>query len=97
MPKNQFKFYDNGGESFDRYTLVDLSYTFTRRGKGNESYVNYVGSSAMPNSPQGFWQHGEIRLKDVRVSVLGKKVLFKDLPEEVKNQFLAENKGYPTN
>jgi len=43
--------YDNGGRSFDRYTVV-----FTRKSFGFESM--YLAMSEHPMHPQGFGQHG---------------------------------------
>ena len=38
--------YDNGGETFDRYTIVI-----------DEDYENCIGMSSNPNHPQGFNQY----------------------------------------
>ena len=69
--------YDNGGESFDRYTVV-----FTR-GK-----YCYLGMSAHPSHPQGFGQHGEWPQGSPAIdrlggySHLGRKINFSELPED---------------
>jgi len=48
--------FDNGGETFDRYTVIFLGeYTHLT---GGVSW--YVGMSENPFHPQGFGQHGEI-------------------------------------
>lgn len=70
----QVRIYDNGGESFDRYTVID----------GTEAY----GMSNNPRSPQGFNQYiGEAG--KLHVPALGKKVSFKRLPAEVKAAIVA--------
>jgi hypothetical protein len=68
--------YDNGGKTFDRYTVV-----FTR-GKRV-----YLGMSAHPSHPQGFGQHGEWSKGESSIDWptyghLGKKIAFEQLPEE---------------
>lgn len=45
----QVRLFDNGGETFDRYTAI-----FTHDG---EEW--YLGMSEHPFHPQGFGQHGE--------------------------------------
>lgn len=68
------RIYDNGGKSMDRYTIID----------GTEAY----GMSNNPRSPQGFNQYiGEAG--KLHVPALGKKVLFKSLPAEVKAAIVA--------
>ena len=68
--------YDNGGATFDRYTVV-----FTR---GKRCYL---GMSENPFHPQGFGQHGEWRKGENSIdypiySHLGKKIKFVDLPKD---------------
>jgi hypothetical protein len=80
--------YDNGGESFDRYTVV---YT----GNYKKSSFEYVGMSANPFHPQGFGQHGESELQPIdRPSYghLGKKIKFTDLPEDCQKLVLRDYK-----
>lgn len=69
--------YDNGGETFDRYTVV-----FTR---GKRCYL---GMSQHPAHPQGYGMHGEWPKGEAPIdrlggySHLGKKIKFSDLPED---------------
>lgn len=80
--------YDNGGRSFDRYTVV-----FTGRYKNDHSY-EYVGMSAHPFHPQGFGQHGEHTqpIDYPTYSHLGKKISFDQLPEDCKKCVLQDYK-----
>lgn len=76
--------YDNGGESFDRYTVV-----FTGRYTHKTGGVHwYLGASEHPFHPQGFGQTGESRTHQQidypTYGHLGKKIKFKDLPPDVK-------------
>lgn len=70
--------YDNGGESYDRYTIC-----YTRKVDGR--YV-YVGASAEPFHPQGFGQHGDSPAPIDRPAYrhLGKRVTFDSLPPDVQ-------------
>jgi hypothetical protein len=69
--------YDNGGKTFDRYTVI-LSQKFMRPSK--KSYYVALGLSFNPDSPQGFSQFGEAILG----SHLGKKIPWNQLPERVR-------------
>ncbi len=85
MPNGTPKYvrcYDNGGKSFDRYTVV-----FTGNYTHKTSYYHwYLGMSAKPFHPQGFGQHGESpkQIDKPAYSHLGKKIKFEDLPEDCK-------------
>lgn len=76
--------YDNGGETFDRYTIVNPTPWNCR---GQSVYI-YAGSSENPFHPQGFGQHGETvghRVDKPGSQHLGRKV--KDhskLPDAVR-------------
>lgn len=63
---------DNGGKTFDRYTVV---YDVIGDSKG---YYSLVGMSAYPFDPQGFGQHGT----GMPGRHLGKKIKFADLPAD---------------
>lgn len=71
--------YDNGGQSYDRYTVV-----FTKKKHGGE-FV-YLGMSEYPHHPQGFGQHGysETLIDKPSYSHLGKRIRFNDLPTDCK-------------
>lgn len=78
--------YDNGGETFDRYTVV-----FTGNYKGRDG-CHYLGMSENPTHPQGFGQHGwsqEI-IDRPTYGHLGKKVKFEDLPEKCQKVILND-------
>lgn len=72
--------YDNGGESFDRYTVV---FTGRYRHKTGGSFW-YLGMSARPFHPQGFGQHGESdrQIDYPTYGHLGKKISFDGLPAD---------------
>ena len=73
---------DNGGKTFDRYTVLykpQLGYLDTEY---ETYYYPYLGMSENPCHPQGFGQHGESK---TRLSVwndkwLGKVIDFEELP-----------------
>ncbi len=83
--------YDNGGETFDRFTVV-----FTGRYRhltGGSHW--YVGMSGHPFHPQGFGQHGE---SDQQIDYpsyrhLGKKIQFTDLPIDCQHLVLSDLKN----
>lgn len=72
--------YDNGGESFDRYTAV---FTGRYRHKTAGSFL-HLGMSAHPFHPQGFGQHGESdrQIDYPTYGHLGKKISFDALPAD---------------
>jgi hypothetical protein len=80
--------YDNGGKTFDRYTIV---YTGRYTHRTNGAHL-YVGASAHPFHPQGFGQHGEAPnvIDRPRYSHLGKRVRFGLLPENVRTLVLQD-------
>lgn len=61
--------YDNGGETFDRYTVII----------GKEVY----GMSHNPNSPQGFNQYSGT-LAELPGARQGERITLESLPEEVQ-------------
>ena len=69
--------YDNGGESFDRYTVV---FTGRYRHKTGGVFWN-IGMSEHPFHPQGFGQHGEnnVQIDKPTYKHLGKKIPFAEL------------------
>ena len=66
---DEFKVFDNGGKTIDRYTVVF-----------NDG--DYVGMSESPFHPQGFCQHGEGLDFDGDLSHLGKEISLTDLPKD---------------
>jgi hypothetical protein len=78
--------YDNGGKTFDRYTVV---YTGNYRGRNG---CDYVGMSSNPFHPQGFCIHGwnETVIDYPKYSHLGRKIKFKDLPEDCQRLVIRD-------
>lgn len=64
--------YDNGGKTYDRYSVLYLDYSETR------GRVSCRGMSERPTHPQGFGQ----TTSAVPGSHLGKRILFAQLPAE---------------
>ena len=87
--------YDNGGRSFDRYTVVYTGRYACRSG------CDYVAMSAHPFHPQGFGQHGSARWPiDVvgnawggpaigKSCHIGKRIAFTDLPADCQTLVLT--------
>jgi hypothetical protein len=73
------KCYDNGGETFDRYTVFFL--------KKNNKHFDYIGMSKYPTHPQGFGQWGECKIIPCSPNAgpIGKQIPFSALPDECKN------------
>jgi len=82
----KIRVYDNGGESFDRYTVV-----FTGNYKGRQG-CDYLGMSAHPFHPQGFGQHGwsEMRIDHPSYKHLGKNIRFTDLPKDCQRAVIDD-------
>lgn len=82
--------YDNGGKSFDRYTVI-----FTRLQGKTESRCFGIGMSEHPTHPQGFGQHFEFdhQIDRPRYSHLGKRITFDDLPEECQQVVMNDYKS----
>ena len=66
--------YDNGGKTFDRYTIALVYY------HGNKMMHHCLGLSDNPNSPSGFSQWDDC----VPGSHLGKEIPWSKLPAEVR-------------
>ena len=88
VPKN-IRIYDNGGRSFDRYTVV-----YTGRFKGRDGQCYYLGMSHNPTHPQGFGQHGESQdiIDKPTYSHLGKKITFNELPKDCQELVVIDYK-----
>jgi hypothetical protein len=80
--------YDNGGETFDRYTVV-FTGRYTHKTGGEHMYI---GASAHPFHPQGFGQHGysepHKQIDYPSYGHLGKKISFDALPPDVQKMTL---------
>lgn len=76
----RFLCFDNGGETFDRFTV------FYKR-HGWEPWREYIGASERPFHPQGFGQHGELQRGFRRRSEaahIGHPIRFSKLPPDVQ-------------
>jgi hypothetical protein len=74
------RIYDNGGKTFDRYTVV-----FTGRYRHRTDGEHwYLGMSEHPFHPQGFGQHGwsETQIDYPRYSHIGKRISWEQLPPD---------------
>jgi len=87
-PKGVFAVYDNGGKTFDRYTVVYTPYPLPSEDfphKTGTPVFEYVTMSDSPFHPQGFCQHGESvgqRPTGGWGGTCGKVIRFEDLPED---------------
>ena len=83
-PKEVLAIYDNGGKTFDRYTVIYNCVTFY-----NGIYtVFYRGMSEYPSDPQGFGISGELNsweLAAYRNRAYRDYAKWSDMPEDVKN------------
>jgi hypothetical protein len=85
VPK-MIRAYDNGGKTFDRYTVV-----FTGRYRDRKG-CEYLGMSEHPFNPQGFGQHGEADqpIDYPTYSHIGKKISFAQLPSDCRKLVLSD-------
>ena len=87
MDKEDLRYWDNGGESIDRYTVVWPD-------------GSYIAMNAYPFWPQGFCQHGEGANFDPDCeerdgepySYLGKMIDFEFLPKDCQTVVMNELK-----
>lgn len=85
----RFKIYDNGGETYDRYTVFFLDDVNEARGE-REKLTAYVAMSEDPFHPQGFGQHGE----GVPGKHNGKVITFDKLPKDCQQLVRQDLKEY---
>lgn len=71
--------YDNGGETFDRYTVIIDG--------------DVYGMSANPNSPQGFNQYSGTLAELPMARSNGERITMESLPEEVQKAIEARSKS----
>jgi len=83
-PKGVSRVYDNGGTTWDRYTVY---YSPKVAGRGPQGEHGYVGMSADPF--HGFGQHGLGMLGRHN----GKLINFSDLPAECRELVSSDLKG----
>jgi len=74
------KIYDNGGNTFDRYTVIYMNYP-ERNG-----LFTCLGMSENPFHPQGFGQHGSAQ----DGKHLGQEISFEELPAECQKAVLND-------
>jgi hypothetical protein len=110
MPKGIPKYvrcYDNGGRSFDRYTVLLTGKAPVLR-CGNQTEYPYIGMSEHPFHPQGFGQHGgHSQPVDTlrpgksgwfwppamgRKNHLGKRIPFSELPPDCQKLVIMDYK-----
>lgn len=82
--KMNIKCYDNGGKTFDRYTVIYMD--DPERG---HNLFSSVGMSEHPFHPQGFGQHGAARPG----RHLGKRIKFEELPVDCQKLVLQDLGG----
>jgi hypothetical protein len=83
-PKGVLAIYDNGGKTFDRYTVF---YKPTEPLKDIYAPIGYRGMSEHPSDPQGFGQYGEMaawEAREYRSSIYRDSCKWTDLPEDVQ-------------
>lgn len=68
--------YDNGGKTFNRYTVV-FTGRYTHKTNGGHMYI---GMSTHPFDPQGFGQHGDTQYQPV------------DLPQDCQDLVIRDYK-----
>lgn len=71
--------YDNGGKTWDRYTVVPPRWAKDER-ENTPGTFNAIGASGNPFHPQGFGQH----CSAMAGPHLGKRVKWSDLPPDVQ-------------
>ena len=75
------RIYDNGGQTFDRYTVV-----FMDRPERAPGTYEALAASEYPFSPMGFGQH----VMAMPGRHLGRPIRFESLPEDVR-RFVNQN------
>lgn len=82
MTRPTIRIYDNGGKTFDRYTVVFMNRPYAP----NSALLEALAMSEDPFHPQGFGQH----CSAMTGRHLGKRIKFEDLPEPCQ-RFLKQN------
>lgn len=78
------RIYDNGGKTFDRYTVVYMDYP-----ERQHNTFAAVGMNSEPFHPQGFGQH----CTAMPGRHLGKRISFEELPKDCQKLVLQDLKG----
>jgi len=72
------RIYDNGGKTFDRYTIIPPRWSKQYRERSR--LFEAIGASECPYSPQGFGMH----VSAAPGAHLGKRIKWTDLPQQVQ-------------
>jgi hypothetical protein len=83
-PKGVLAIYDNGGKTFDRYTVF---YKPVEPLENLRGWIGYRGMSEHPSSPQGFGIYEEMEAHKAaryRERVYRESAKWSELPDEVK-------------
>lgn len=87
-PPHVLACYDNGGRSFDRFTVL---YGAPLWEPSMGRTVPYLAASAHPFAPQGFGQHGEMPAHNR--AALGRKIRWADLPADVQRAAIQDGQA----
>lgn len=79
IQETELRCYDNGGKTFDRYTVLPPRYA-GQAWRERSGLWQAIGASDSPFHPQGFGQHVTAQPGPH----LGKRVAFADLPPDVQ-------------
>lgn len=82
--KPNIRCYDNGGKTFDRYTVVYMDEPERERG-----VYAAIGASEYPFHPQGFGQH----CSAAPGRHLGRRVPFESLPPDVQRMVVQDTQS----
>ncbi len=89
MKKPRIKCYDNGGKTFDRYTVVYLDEPESYRNPQGKTLYEARGMSEHPFHPQGFGQ----ACTAAPGKHLGKLIQFSDLPPDCQKLVKQDMEG----
>lgn len=82
--KSNVRIYDNGGETYDRYTAVFMDQPFNHHSRGKTFMA--LGFNDDPFHPLGFGQH----CSAVPGKHLGKRITLEQLPKKAR-KFVQQN------
>jgi hypothetical protein len=88
--KWNYRIYDNGGATQDRYTAVFLNDPQSPYANRDQMIYAAIGFDETPFSPLGFGQHTTARLGNH----LGKRIAIRDLPEDARKFVTQELENY---
>lgn len=94
-PPGVLAIFDNGGKTFDRYTVF---YRDVIPGRYGESWLGYRGMSEYPCDPQGYGIYGEMQAYEVaayRARVYRHSAKWSSLPPEVQAVVRRDCMGSP--